>query len=764
MLAYQPGTVGAAVFPPGRCLVRSSCLLSALLLCTIAIGARAQAGEPVPPPLGIALPATSELDKLAELTAQFTGVSLQYNPLKIKGSVRLAVRGQLSKAELWDVFNQVLIGQGFTTVVTGLPAVYQVVPITEAPGLSAVMRQEDVAQLPYPPGYAAEIIELKFLAAESTVKALVALLSNQICQVRTLGPEHNRVVIAAPQAYIREARAMLERLDRPGVEPVVRLFKPLRTGPQTIQTAATAAWAALGRIGAQGRLAEVQVAPDGAQVVLIASVETIEQLEALVRNLDNSEPVETRTYRPRFFGIDEVGNLLQRLLRSDQSTLPNGGVDIVRDALTSSLIIKATAAQHKRIEDVLKSLDDSPANARRQIRSLVVKHRQADEVAKLINTLLDAGSVPGANTTAGTTAAGNDGGSPAASGAAQPGAAAATAARPPITPASAPSPAVVSQQDNDFMLTADVVTNRLIVMGDPRVLDQVQALLEQLDQRQPQVELEVILVTLSSRENLELGVELVAMIQKNQVSGGVGSLFGLSQAVGGDQTVRTFGAAGPTGLGGIIMQPGDFAGVLTALEQVTDARSVIRSRVVANNNTKSTVDGVEQQPLTSNNASNTVSTTSVTGTTDAGTQIAITPQISAADYVTITYTISQSTFLGEATTTANGTVIPPAKRADNITSAATIPDGFIIGLGGLSNRTLSHGESRIPLLGEVPWLGNLFKKSTDTSTDTRFFVFIRANVLRHASFEDLRRGSARHAQTADLKDPDWPVLKPELMK
>jgi type II secretory pathway component GspD/PulD (secretin) len=731
-----------------------------LLLALMAIGGHVQAAE-AESPVTIALPATSELDKLAELTAQFTGVSIQYNPQKIRGSVRLAVRGQLSKTELWEVFNQVLASQGFTTVVTGLPAVYQVVPMNEAPGISAVMSKQDTAQLPFPPGYAVEVVELANLGADATVKALGSLLPNQVCQIRTLGSELNKVVIAAPQSYIQEARDVLQRLDRPGVVPVVRLFRPQRTGPQTIQAAATAAWAAIGRVGTNPRLAEVQVAPDGTQVVLIASVENIDQLEALVKNLDDSEPVETRTYRPRFFGVDEVGNLLQRLLQSDQGGPPNGGVDIVRDGLTNSLVVKATAAQHKRIEEVLKTLDDAPANARRQVRSLPVKHRQADEVAKLIS------SMRGSNSGAAPALIGA--GSPASQPA--PGAASATTqapagvGMPTIHPSGGEAGASgLGSREGDFVMAADVVTNRLIVMGDPRVLDQVQALLDQLDQRQPQVELEVILVTLSSGQNLDLGVELVHMIQKNQVSGGVSSLFGLSQATGADPTIRSFGTGGPTGLGGILIQPGDFAGVFTALEKVSDAHSIIRSRVVANNNAKSTIDGVVQQPLTSNNASSTVSTTSVSGTTDAGTQISITPQISAADYVTITYTISQSTFLGEPMTTANGTVIPPAKRADNITSVATIPDGFVIGLGGLSNRSDSHGESRIPLLGQIPLLGNLFKKTSDSSSDSRFYVFIRANVLRNGTFEDLRHLGERRAREAQLKDADWPELKPELMK
>lgn len=729
-----------------------------VLLAAIGLGGPAFAADATEP-LTIALPATSELDRLAELTAQFTGVSLQYNPQKLKGTVRLSVRGQLTQAELWTVFNQVLAGQGFTTVVTGLPAVYQVVPLSEAPGLSVVLGQAESERLPFPPGYAVEVFELVHLGAEPTVKALGALFTNQVHQVRTLGNEQRRVVVAAPRASLDQARAMVARLDRPGVVPAVRLFRPQRTEPQGIQASATAAWSAIGRVGAQPRPAEVQVAPDGAQLVLIAGGEDIEALAALVRDLDESEPVETRTYRPRFFGIDDVASLLQRLLKAEQ---PNPGAGaIVRDALTSSLIVTATAAQHRRIEEVLRTLDEAPANARRQVRSLPVKHRQADEVAKLISTLMTGASPAAAAPAAGDTAApASAPTSPPAPGTSGPSAGAATERRAEAASPGEPAPAV---REGDFVLTADLVTNRLMVMGDPRAIDQIQTLLTELDQRQPQVELEVILVTLSSSENLNLGVELTKMASYHEVSGAVSSLFGLSQA-GADPTARSFPAGGPTGLGGVVIKPGDFAGVVTALERVTDSRSLIRSRVVTNNNARSSIDGVVQQPLTANNATTTVSTTSVSGTTDAGTQITISPQISAADYVTLTYTISQSTFLGSAVTTPNGSIIPPAKRADAITSVATIPDGYVIGLGGLSNRSDSRGETRVPWLGQVPLLGHLFKSTSDNTSDSRFYVFIRADVLRHGTFADLRHLGEQRAAEADLDDEGQPKLKPQFMK
>jgi type II secretory pathway component GspD/PulD (secretin) len=716
-------------------------------------------------PVSIALPPQTEIDKLIDLTAQFVGVSIQYNPQKISGVVRLSVRGELNKPDLWAVFNQVLTSQGFTTVIAGLPPVYQVVPLADAAGLSVALAPEDAAKLVYQPGYQVVILELTHLGAEAAVKVLSTLVTGQVGQIRTLGQENRKVVISGPQGLITQARGVLRLIDREGMVPAIQVYRPQRASPQSLQASATGAWTALGRLGGSERLAELQLTPDGAQVLIITSADDLLRLVDLLQRLDDSEPVETRSYRPRYFGIDEVGTLVQQLLRSER-----GGpqVEIVRDKLTSSLIIKATGEQHRRIGEVLKNLDDAPPTARRQVRSFNVRHRQADELAKVLAGLISSGVVQNG--------ASAEAAAPAAPGARQP-EPAPVAAQPVPAPApgvavgqmaavatprpEAPPVVVAGGGDNPVVLTSDVVTNSLIAIGDPKALDQVASLLRHLDQRQPQVDIEVILVSVSSSQNRSLGVEMVALMERGSVSGTVSQLFGLSQPVAGDPIARAPLAAA-TGLGGIVLNPGDFAGVVQALETITDGKQFIRARIVVANNAKATVNGVVQEPLVSTNASSTVATTSVSGTTDAGTEIGITPQISTADYVTLTYGISQSSFLGKSVI-SNGSVIPPTKRSDSVTSVATIPDGHVIALGGLSNRGEDLNESRVPFLGGIPYIGNLFKSKSVGSSDSRFFVFIRASVLRNNLFQDLRRSSEAVAAEAALP-VGQPRLEPQLIR
>ncbi|MCK6486963.1 MAG: hypothetical protein L6R48_01255 [Planctomycetes bacterium] len=704
--------------------------------------------------MAIRLPPLCELDKLAELAAQVTGLSLQYQPAKLKGQVRISVQEGLTAAGLWEVFNQALLSQGFTTVISGNPAVYQVVALTEAPALAVTATAGD-GDLTYPPGFSVMVRPLQALSADAAVKMLGAVFTGQISQVRTFGGDDRRIVIAAPRPMQRAAEAVLAAIDRPGLAAEVRPFRPQRTGPAALQAAATAAWGAVGRIGASARPVEIQVAPDGSQLLLIATAETLPDLERLVQNLDRSEPSETRSYRPRYFGIEEVANLLQQLLRTEKGA---PAPEIIRDKLTSSLVVRGSAEQHRRVEEFLKTLDEAPPAARRQVRTVVVKHRRADEMAKVLAGMIASGA-------AGAEAAGTTGG-----GAAQPAAPTQPAAQPAPAPGSAPSPArpggattvTMAGAETPVVLNADIATNVLIILGDPRAIDQVVALASQLDQRQPQVEIEVILVVLSNTDTRTLGVELAGQSNTGGVSRTVSSLFGLSDA-GPISPGRVLPVAA-TGASAVVLNPGDYAAVVRALQTKLDARAVVRTRVVVNNNAKAVVNGVEQQPLTSSNSNSTVATTSISGTTDAGTQVSVSPQISSADYITLSYDITESTFLGQATITSTGTVIPPAKRADTLSSVATIPDGFTVALGGLSHRNTGLNRSAVPWIGDVPLLGALFRNDTDSNGDSRFFIFIRANVLRHATFADLRRRADAATVEAGLADEDGPRPEPQILR
>jgi type II secretory pathway component GspD/PulD (secretin) len=727
----------------------------------------------------ISLPASCELERLTELVSQATGASVTWSAGKIQGNVRLSLPNGVSATELWCFYNQVLTAQGLTTIIGAMPGIFQVVPVAEAAQASPLMTREEFQALPMKPGFATVVTHTQHISAESAVKSLVIVLPIQGAQFRSLGGDGRSLLVSAPSSALRVVDNLLARLDGQGQTPGVRLVRPERTAPTTLQAAAAAAWSALARVDERTRVGEIQVAPDGVQLLLIASDHELDVLEKLVRDLDKSEPVETRSYRPKYFTLDEVASLVQQTLGALHK------IETLRDRLTGSLVITATTAEHQRIAALVSSLDEAPATARRQARTMQVKHRKAEEMAHLLMGLITAGYADGSSGATKTV-----GSTEPSDGFSQPSVTVTPAASQPPTPQQPPSSPFAAGKldggqlslgsgtisnaprrtrdvstvsvttvstDGTLVITADPVTNRLLVLGEPRIIDQAKELLEQVDQRQPQVDVEVVLLGMTASEDRELGVELARQFNTGDTQGGWTTLFGISQASGGDPTNRTAATSG--GLGAVVLKPGQYAAVLKAVEQIKSGKTVIRSQLIIANNSQATLNAVTQKAYSATNSGSQVATTSYGGTSDAGTQITLEPRISAADYVTLDYNIVQSSFSGSS----NG-VLPPDKISNNVTSTATVPDSYTIALGGLSSQNQGHAESRVPWLGSIPWIGNLFKDQTDGQDSQKFYVFIRASILRHSSFADLRYRAIAPLTEAGLGNNGDPVLLPTLMR
>jgi type II secretory pathway component GspD/PulD (secretin) len=177
------------------------------------------------------------------------------------------------------------------------------------------------------------------------------------------------------------------------------------------------------------------------------------------------------------------------------------------------------------------------------------------------------------------------------------------------------------------------------------------------------------------------------------------------------------------------------------------------------NNQQATLNSVVQQPYASTNASNTVTTTSFGGSSDAGTTLTIKPQIGQGDHLILEYSVTLSSFVGSS----SAATLPPPRQENSVKSSVNIPDGYTVVVGGLSLASDSKSVSQIPLLGSIPILGELFKVRDNTKSSTKFYVFIRADVLRSKGFEDLKFISDLAARSAGIND-GFPEVEPQVIR
>ena len=209
----------------------------------------------------------------------------------------------------------------------------------------------------------------------------------------------------------------------------------------------------------------------------------------------------------------------------------------------------------------------------------------------------------------------------------------------------------------------------------------------------------------------------------------------------------------------MILDPGSFSGILRALETVNHGRTLNIPKVLVNNNETAHLDSLLQSPYATSNTSPNLATVSFGGTLDAGTSVQVTPQITDGDQMLVDYQVSLSSFVGASSDPR----LPPPRQETKLRSVATVPDGYTVVLGGLEIEAETKGESRVPFLGSIPILGNVFKSQSKTSTRSKFFVFLRCSVLRSASFEDLRYVSAS-VMAAMGVDDDLPVVEPRVIR
>ena len=279
-------------------------------------------------------------------------------------------------------------------------------------------------------------------------------------------------------------------------------------------------------------------------------------------------------------------------------------------------------------------------------------------------------------------------------------------------------------------------------------------LIKMLDKRRPQVLIECTLVTLDTTDNFSLGVELG------------GDSNGSPKVI----TFNSFGLSTPSPSTGILtLTPGPgFNGTLlnSSVAQVviqalaTNSRSKVLSapRILVNDNATGTLSSVSEQPYTSVNASNTVSTTSFAGYATAGTTVTLTPHISEGDHLQLEYVVTLNNFTGEG---SNG--IPPPRQTDSVESKITIPDDSTIVVGGLNSTNFSHTVQTVPILGDIPLLNLLVSQQSRSDGRSTLFVFIHPVILRDDQFQDLKYFSERDAKEAGLP-ADFPSSDPILIR
>jgi len=267
-------------------------------------------------------------------------------------------------------------------------------------------------------------------------------------------------------------------------------------------------------------------------------------------------------------------------------------------------------------------------------------------------------------------------------------------------------------------------SNTLLISASPRRIDTILSMIDQLDEPQPQVHIQVIMAEVMLDEETELGVDWSALARLNNGQ----QLLEAATFLGTQPRIGTLGS-------GFNMQVtgGDMEFFLQALQSDGKVEIVARPTVTAIDNHEAEINiGQEVPRITDSRVTESGSTFNSIDYTQVGVILTVTPRINPDGYVLMqvgSELSSQSTSTVELTAGVNSPVFNK-RRAD---TTVAVRDGHTIVLGGLINTSDDYREIKVPFLGDIPYLGYLFKRQSHEKIRTEFLIMLTPRILNNAA-------------------------------
>jgi general secretion pathway protein D len=339
------------------------------------------------------------------------------------------------------------------------------------------------------------------------------------------------------------------------------------------------------------------------------------------------------------------------------------------------------------------------------------------------------------------------------------------------------------------MIQADSATNSLIITAAEPVYRNLRAVIDQLDARRAQVYIEALIVELNSNTNANLGIQW--QVANNSIFAGTNLATGTGNSIinltaAAAATGATGGLAGALASGSGIQQGLNvgwihnifgvqgLGALLQALSQTQDANVLSTPNLITLDNEEAKIVVGTNVPIQTGSYSNLTSgTTSNAFNTfdrvDVGLTLHIKPQITEGGILKLQLYTEDSAIVNGTTNAATNPAGPEFTKR-SIQSTVLADNGEIIVLGGLMQDNYQVSNSKVPLLGDIPWIGQLFRSEQKTRAKTNLMVFLRPVIITDrdtaqavtANRYDYVQGvtGAYKSDNNLIKDKDDPVVPP----
>ncbi|MDY0006114.1 MAG: type II secretion system secretin GspD [Spongiibacteraceae bacterium] len=415
--------------------------------------------------------------------------------------------------------------------------------------------------------------------------------------------------------------------------------------------------------------------PDGNALLLADSGGNVRKMVELARELDRSGSLDVAVIKLKHAGATEMAALVLSLLDKDAA----GGTAVAADERSNSLLIAGSPAERQRLQNLVSQLD-RPVQAGGNTRVIYLHYLQAKELVPVLQGI--AGSV-----------------------------------------ATDSSAATTSRQQ--VSIEASESANALVLTGSPALLTQLADVVAQLDIRRAQVLVEAVIVEVGEELAQNLGVEWRSSLSLGDGLEGATN-FGLTRAVpaGADPITGVIGKGLTLGF----YRNGSLRALLNAFASDANTNVLSTPSLMTLDNQQAEIIVGSNIPIITGQSTGGSSSTNDPFTTferqDIGVTLKLTPQINEGDSITLQVL---QTVESVSPSTEITTDVVTNKRS--ISTKVLVKDDAILVLGGLISTENTDTVSKVPLLGDLPLAGALFRSTSTKQVRRNLMVFIHPVIV-----------------------------------
>jgi len=450
--------------------------------------------------------------------------------------------------------------------------------------------------------------------------------------------------------------------------------------------------------------AQLLAHPGSSSLIIIDRAGNVARLESIVRRLDQSSESEIEVMALNHASAAEVVRTLTLLQPANEAA----GNKIAADERTNSVLIAGDRSRRLRLKALVTNLD-TPLNGGDSTQVIYLSYANAEQLVPILEASL--GSLLGQE-------------------------------------------GVVREgATTTSFIRAHKDTNALIITAPPSAIRELRNVIRQLDIRRAQVLIETIIAEVNDQTARELGIQWQATSSDFSDEGfiggtnfpgstGTGGIFGVSQdprilgASGGLNIGYILGSAALPGSDTEFLQIGALAKALTG-----DNRTNVLSTpsTITLDNQEASLSVGQEVPFLTGQYSNS-STTGGGGVgsnngvvnpfqtidrKEVGLKLKVTPHVNDGDAVVMEIDLEVSSL---APNTQGAVDLITNSR--KLTTRVLVPDGALLVLGGLTSEEVRESVQKVPGLGDIPLIGNLFKNRSTVKERRNLMVFLRPTIAR----------------------------------